>query len=101
MNNRDNNNRINNRKNNKTFNKNHSLIKRNEFETDLSYKSRQIFIMTAINGNNKKITDELIQLSNIFVNVTILGCSYPQSILKKVFNIANKINKKIYSIKNI
>ena len=91
---------MNNRTNNSTYNrtnnrnKNHSLIKRNHFETDLSYKSRQIFIMTAINGNNKKITDELIQLSNIFVNVTILGCSYPQSILKKVFNIANKINKK-------
>lgn len=90
MNNRGNSN--NNRRNNR--NKNHSLIKRNEFETDLSYKSRQIFIMTATNGNNKKITDELIQLSNIFVNVTILGCSYPPSILKKVFNIANKINKK-------
>ena len=82
----------NNRRNNR--NKNHSLIKRNEFETDLSYKSRQIFIMTATNGNNKKITDELIQLSNIFVNVTILGCSYPPSILKKTFNVANKINKK-------
>jgi len=82
-------------------NKNHSLIKRNEFETDLSYKSRQIFIMTATNENNKKITDELIQLSNIFVNVTILGCSYPPSILKKTFNVANKINKKTYSIKNI
>ena len=94
MNNRGNSN--NNRRNNR--NKNHSLIKRNEFETDLSYKSRQIFIMTATNGNNKKITDELIQLSNIFVNVTILGCSYPPSILKKVFNVANKINKKIYSI---
>ena len=90
MNNRGNSN--NNRRNNR--NKNHSLIKRNEFETDLSYKSRQIFIMTATNGNNKRITDELIQLSNIFVNVTILGCSYPPSILKKVFNIANKINKK-------
>ena len=90
MNNRGNNNR----RNNHTNNKDHSLIKRNEFETDLSYKSRQIFIMTAVNGNNKKITDELIQLSNIFVNVTILGCSYPQHILKKVFNIANKINKK-------
>jgi len=72
MNNRGNSN--NNRRNNR--NKNHSLIKRNEFETDLSYKSRQIFIMTATNGNNKKIKDELIQLSNIFVNVTILGCSY-------------------------
>ena len=94
MNNRGNSN--NNRRNNR--NKNHSLIKRNEFETDLSYKSRQIFIITATNGNNKKITDELIQLSNKLVNVTILGCSYPQSILKKVFNIANKINKKIYSI---
>ena len=93
MNNRGNSNSKNNRRNNR--NKNHSLIKRNEFETDLSYKSRQIFIMTATNGNNKKITDELIQLSNIFVNVTILGCSYPPSILKKVFNIANKINKNI------
>lgn len=73
-------------------------IKRNEYETDLSYRSREIFLMTATDGKSNKITDELIQLSNIFVNVTILGCSYPSSVLKKVFTIANKINKKIYNI---
>lgn len=68
-----------------------SIIKRNENETELSFKSRKIFLLAATDGNNKKINDELIQLSNIFVNVTILGCTYPSSILKKVYKIADKI----------
>ena len=99
-------NRNSNRKNNylknnkKELNKNYNkvnniikddFIKRNEHETDLSFKSRKIFLLAATDGNLKKINDDLIQLSNIFVNVTILGCSYPSSILKKVSTIADKI----------
>lgn len=75
----------------KNINNTNSIIKRNENETELSFKSRKIFLLAASDGNNKKINDELIQLSNIFVNVTILGCTYPSSILKKVYKIADKI----------
>lgn len=86
----------NNKRKNNNYNKVNNIIKedfikRNENETDLSFKSRKIFLLSATDGNTKKINDDLIQLSNIFVNVTILGCSYPSSILKKVSNIADKI----------
>lgn len=89
------------RKNNKSLNNNYNkindiiqnddFIKRNEHETDLSFKSRKIFLLAATDGNTKKINEDLIQLSNIFVNVTILGCSYPSQVLKKVSKIADKI----------
>lgn len=89
-------NKNNKRKLNKNYNNVSNIIKddfikRNEHETDLSFKSRKIFLLAATDGNLKKINDDLIQLSNIFVNVTILGCSYPSLILKKVSTIADKI----------
>ena len=58
-------------------------ISRNRDEVDESYERRKWFI-NEIKPKTKEQYNEAIILSNVWINMLLLGCIYPKNIIDKI-----------------
>ena len=68
---------------------NNNKIRKKDWETDERY-NRRVWFIKKYKGNKK----ESVRLSNIWVNMLILHCRYPDKLEKIIYKHLSNINKK-------
>ena len=67
------------------------VFKRLEYETNNSYFLRKDFF-TQIAPTTEKDYKSAINMSIVFANITLKGCSYPDDVVKDLKNYTDKIS---------
>ena len=69
------------------------MVDKAPFETDTNCEKRKWFIKNYKKVFPKDSEDEAERLSEIWINMTILKCRYPEALEKKIYNFLKNVNK--------
>lgn len=69
------------------------MVNKTSFETDINYEKRKWFIKNYKKTFSKDSEEEAERLSEIWINMTILKCRYPDALEKKIYNFLKNVNK--------